>query len=173
MNQWLDISWFAVQARTFRESLAAASVSALDVEVFLPKIKAPQPVGGVTREVEKPLFNGYLFARFCPLVLLDAVRFSPGVLRVLSCGTAPIPVENEIIESIKCRIQPDGFIRLERAALRPGDRIEIGSGPFSGWIGRVEHEWDDGRRVSILLETIQQARVVVERKAIEAAFDCA
>ena len=171
MNHWPDISWFAVQARTFREDLAAASVSSLDAEVFLPKIKASQPVGGVPREVEKPPFNGYFFARFCPMVLLDAVRFSPGVLRVLSHGAIPIPVENEIIESIKCRIQQDGFVRLERAAVRPGDRVEIGSGPFSGWIGRVEREWDDGQRVSILLETIQQARVVVERRAIEAAFD--
>jgi hypothetical protein len=31
-------------------------------------------------------------------------------------------------------------------------------------MGRIEREWDDGKRVMILLETLQQARVPIEKR---------
>jgi hypothetical protein len=35
-------------------------------------------------------------------------------------------------------------------------------------VGEVEREWDNGRRVAILLEAIHRARVLVERDAVVA-----
>ena len=37
-------------------------------------------------------------------------------------------------------------------------------GPFEGLMGRVEQEWDDGKRVAILLEGINKARVLIEKR---------
>ena len=78
MDFWRETYWFAVQTKPYRESLAAASVAKLDVEVCLPKIRQEQPVCGVPRFVSKALFTGYFFARFCPLLSLDAVRYASG-----------------------------------------------------------------------------------------------
>jgi transcriptional antiterminator RfaH len=159
-----ETSWFAVQTRPYRENLGAASVSNLDAEVFLPKINQEQLVCGVERRVIKPLFAGYFFARFCPSILLDLVRHARGVLRVLGSGSMPIPVEEGIIAAIRERLQADGFIKLERAAFRPGDQVVIEQGALAGWIGQVEREWDDGKRVLILLETLLQPRLLVEKR---------
>jgi hypothetical protein len=42
----------------------------------------------------------------------------------------------------------------------------IEDGALAGWLGEVEREWDDGRRVLILLDAIKQARVLVSHHAI-------
>jgi transcriptional antiterminator RfaH len=166
MDIWEQTNWYVVHAKAYRENLAAASVGALDVEVFLPRVKRDQMVGGIWRAVARPLFPGYFFARFCPNLLLDAIRRARGVLSVLGTSRVPVPLADEVICEIHNRTRPDGFIRLESRPFRPGDRVAIEQGPLAGWIGRVEREWDDRRRVSILLETVQQSRVLVEKRSL-------
>jgi transcriptional antiterminator RfaH len=164
MDIWRETNWFAVQSKPRQENLAAAGVSECDVEVFLPKVRQEQMVCGIERLVIKPLFTGYFFARFSPVLILDTIRYIRGVLRVVGNAAFPIPLNEEIISAIRGRVESDGFIRLEETRFQPGDRVTIEQGPLAGWIGKVEHEWDDGKRVAILLEAIEQARVLVKRR---------
>ncbi len=48
-------------------------------------------------------------------------------------------------------------------------RLTIENGPFQGLIGSVEREWDDGKRVMLLLEAMQHARVLVDRRCLSVA----
>lgn len=166
MNGWPHKAWYALQTKPHRESLAAAHVERMDLTVFLPRIRREEIVVGVPRLVIRPLFPGYCFAEFSPAVSLDAVRFAPGVLRVVSAGSLPLPLDPEIIQRIRERVDAAGFVPLDRRPLLAGDRVAIETGPFSGWMGRVERELDDGRRVMILLETFQQARLLIERRRL-------
>lgn len=160
-----SLNWYAAQSKPHQEHLAAAGVAQLDIEVFLPKIKQEQLVGGVSRQVTKPLFLGYFFARFCPPVSLDAIRYARGVVRVVGSNSQmPIPLSDEIIEEIRARVQPDGFVLLAPKAFREGDKVVIEHGPFEGLMGRVEQESSDGRRVALLLEAISHARVSIEKR---------
>jgi transcriptional antiterminator RfaH len=162
---WSKANWYAVQAKPSHLKLAVTHVSKLDLEVFLPCVKCD----GEAFRAEAPLFPGYFFARFCPLTSFDAVRYGRGVLRILGTSRHPLPVEEEIIETIRERLQEDGLIHLERKAFQPGDLVTVEEGPFCGWMGKVEREWDDGKRVAILLDVIHQARVLVDRRHIVAA----
>ena len=60
----------------------------------------------------------------------------------------------------------DGYIRLKAPRFQPGDRVTIEEGPLAGWVGQVEREWDDNKRVAILLEAIQQARLLIEKRSL-------
>jgi transcriptional antiterminator RfaH len=164
MDVWQKTNWFVVQTKPHHENLVSASLAKLNLEVFLPRIRRDQAVCGVTRLVTKPLFTGYFFARFCPLLSLDAVRYARGVLRVLRGSHGPIPIPLEIISEIRDRVRPDGFITLDSPAFRRGQQVTIEQGPFEGLLGEVEQEWDDGKRVSILLEAISRARVLIEKR---------
>ena len=166
---WRTSNWFAIQAKPSKENLAAAQVAKLDAEVFLPKAKQEQMIGGSLRFISKPLFAGYFFARFCPLLSLEAIRCAHGVLRVIGTTRLPIPLDAEIIVALRERVQPDGLVWLERNAFRPGDLVTVEQGSLCGWIGRVEGELDDGRRVTILLEAIQGARLLVEKRWLSLA----
>lgn len=169
MDFWCETNWYAVQSKPHQESLAAVGVAKLDIEVFLPKIRREQFVCGVPRLVSKPLFVGYFFARFCPLISFDAVRYARGVLRVVGTSRCPIPLDQEIISSIKERVQADGFIQFETKPLVVGDKVTIEQGPLAGWMGEVEREWDDGKRVAILLEAVSKVRVLIEKRWLEKA----
>lgn len=164
MELWSETNWFAIQARPHRETLAAGSVTKLDAEVFLPRIKQEQRVCGTWRRVARPLFAGYFFARFRPVTSLDAIRYARGVLRVVGSASIPIPLDPEIISGIQDRVQADGFVHLQRTGFQPGESVSIQNGPLAGWIGQVERELDDGRRVAILLDAIHRARVLVEKR---------
>lgn len=170
MNDGNELNWFAIQAKAHQEYLAAARVAKLAVEVFLPRIKRCRSICGVSRVVTGPLFPGYFFARFAPLLFLESVRFSPGVLRVVGNQRFPLPVAPEIVSSIQERVCADGLIELQEVPLKPGDPVRVEQGPFEGFIGRVEREVDDGRRVAILLEAIKDARLVVEKRWLAATL---
>jgi transcriptional antiterminator RfaH len=167
MDIWQETNWFAVQTKPFQESLAAARLRQLELEAFLPRLEREQYVAGVMRRVVQPLFPTYLFARFCPLVSGEGVRYVPGVLRVVGNGQYPIPLEPQIIASIQDRIQLDGLVHLQPHHFQPGDKVTIKQGPFIGWMAEVEREWDDGRRVAILLGALQQAHLVIDRRCLE------
>jgi transcriptional antiterminator RfaH len=167
MDFYREVHWFAVHAKPYREDVAAQNIARLDLEVFLPKVKRESLVCGVPREVIKPLFPGYLFARFCPATSLPLIRYARGVLRIVSCGDVPLPVDEAIIREIRSRIGADGYVRLEDRTLRPGERVLVRDGPLRGLTGIFESELDDRERVILLLEAIEyQARVVIERRCL-------
>jgi transcriptional antiterminator RfaH len=165
---WRDLNWFAIHAKPRRESFAGINVGALGVEIFLPRLKVECSVRGAARTATKPLFPGYFFARFCPEHSLESVECSRGVLRVVTSGRFPVPVEESIVCEIRGRIQEDGLVRINPPTLKPGDRVSIQCGPFEGLMGRVERELDDRKRVAILLEALLQARVLIDRQWLQA-----
>jgi transcriptional antiterminator RfaH len=162
MDFWQQTNWFAIQTKPQQEGLAVSHLRRLDLEVFLPRTRPEYLAQGAMRRSVRPLFPGYCFARFCPLLSLEAVQYAHGVLRVVGTRACPIAVAPEIIHSIQDRVRDDGFVWLEIRGFHAGDRVSIEEGPLAGWMGRVERESDDRRRVAILLETIHQTRVVVD-----------
>jgi transcriptional antiterminator RfaH len=168
LDLWRDVSWFAIHAKTRRENFAARNVSAVGVEILLPRVKAERLLRGIAQQGTSPLFPGYFFARFSPEKSLESVKCARGVLQVLSSGRFPIPVHGEVVREIQNRIQEDGFIRIHPQCLTAGTRVTIQSGPFEGMMGRVERELGDRKRVAIFLETLLHARVLIERRWIQA-----
>jgi transcriptional antiterminator RfaH len=163
-----QLNWFAVHAKRFRETLGAASVSALGVEVFLPLASAELARNSVIKHRFIPLFPGYFFARLDPQRSLEPVEASRGVLYVVKAGAFPIPVDERVLEELKERMGPDGLITIQPPEIRMGDRVSIREGAFAGMAGKVVAEPDDRRRVTILLETLWQARVLIATHGVEA-----
>ena len=168
LDIWRQTNWFAIHAKPRREGLASINVGALDIEILFPRVKVERLVRGAAQQGTKPLFPGYFFARFCPENSFESVKAIRGVLQVVSSGRVPIPVHDKIVREIQDRIQEDGFVRIRPQVLAPGIRVTIQSGPFEGMMGRVERELDDRKRVAIFLETLFHARVLIERRWIEA-----
>ena len=165
---WEESNWFAVQTKSHREAPAAALVANLNLQIFLPRVRVSS-VGGAGNAT-KALFPGYFFARLCPLHSLDAVRYTKGVLRLVSSGRFPVAVAPEIISSIQARICPDGFIRLKPRKLQPGDNVTVEAGPLQGMMGRVERESDDHARVTIFLAELLHARVSIAKSCLRTAL---
>lgn len=168
MEPTSEMNWFAIHTKRHRETLAAAGVGALGLAVFLPMVKVECLEHFAIKKDSQPLFPGYFFARFCPAISLSAVESARGVLRIIKSGAWPIPVDEQAIVEIQGRVAEDGLIPLENRELKPGDQVSIQQGPFAGMLARVEMELDGGRRVAILLQAMWNARVLIEKRWVEA-----
>lgn len=164
-----EMHWFAIQTRPNAEAVAESNLRALQVETLLPL--ARRPVRHATRTPRlalRPLFPGYLFARFCAAISLRAVTYSRGILRVLGgAPDRPWPMDDAIVAAIRQRLNPEGWMEFSERPLGAGDSVRITSGPLAGWSGIFDSELSDAQRVVILIETLQQGRVVIRRDCLE------
>lgn len=173
MDLWQQTNWYTIQTKPSRENFAVRNIAAVGVECLLPKVRKERSTRNGWQQVVKPLFPSYFFARFCPALYLDLVRCTRGVLRVLSSGRFPIPLDEDAIREIRTRIADDGYIRLKSVPLEPGAQVIIEAGPFQGLVGTVEREWDDAKRVTLFLAAIEHARVLVEKRWLSAPIAAA
>lgn len=163
-----SIFWYAIHTHAKQEDRAYSNLVAWKVESFSPKIREPYShpyTGSLTYKV-RPLFPRYIFARFDASRLLHKVWFTRGVHSVVSCGLAPLSIDDHTVNEIKSHVGNDGFIKLNDE-IEPGDEVVVKDGPFMGLSGIFERETNDSERVVILLNTIgYQANVVVDRQLI-------
>jgi transcriptional antiterminator RfaH len=169
---WKQINWYAIQTKPCHEDEAATNIRRLGLDVFLPKLKRKKNAWGRCKVVIKPLFPGYIFARFSPSPYLHSIRYTRGVTRVVSAGDAPLPLDNEIISVIQSRVGKDGFVSLSKDSLKAGDQVFINDGPLQGLAGIFEQELSDGERAVVLLRTVEyQARIFVEKWRLTAVTE--
>lgn len=161
--------WFVVRTNPRQEDRADKNLKAWNVQTFAPQMKERR-YNQFTRDLVyaiKPLFTGYIFARFDMMSLFHKVRFTRGVRHIVGFGEGPAPVSDEIIAIIKSRMDRDGFVRIGED-VRPGDQVVIKDGPLKDFTGIFERETKDEDRVMILLNAVNyQAHVELERRLLK------
>lgn len=161
--------WFAICTNPMQEERAYQNLLASSVECFNPKIQESrrnQFTGAVTF-IARPLFPRYIFARFSVRNSLRTVRFTRGVLKVVSFNLKPAPIDNDVIELMKSRVGKDGCLHVGET-LKPGDKVRINDGPWKAIVGVIERNIQPGERVQILLTAIDyQGRLTIERQLVE------
>jgi transcription antitermination factor NusG len=131
-KQW---PWFAIQARTGREGNATLLLENAGYECYLPVSKFARRWSDRVKEVEVPLFPGYLFCRMNPHNRLP-VLMTPGVIQIVGVGKTPIPVEEEEISAIQ-RAGKIGLPTMPWPYLEVGHVVTIEAGPLCGLTGIV------------------------------------
>jgi transcriptional antiterminator RfaH len=169
MDFWTETSWFAINTRPGEEETARKSLQSLELETFLPRVRRPHSHKRVAVQMIRPMFPNYFFARFEAARFFYLIRYSRGVRSVVGTREYPVPVEESVIAELQNRVDDEGCLRLNEPSWRRGQPVRVEHGPLTGWEGVFEADLDDRRRVVILLETIHQARMVVDRGCLEAA----
>jgi len=148
-----DSSWYAVQTKPRQEDRAQYWLrSRLGVSVFLPKIQDQRKRRSRRVTVIEPLFPSYLFVQTC--LQPDhwhAVKWTPGVKRIVATGDVPTPVPAEVIRMLRDRCE-DGEIIPWQPLLRAGAPVHVVHGPFAGLQGILERPSSRGERVRVLLQ---------------------
>jgi transcription antitermination factor NusG len=126
-------SWYALQVRTRWESSTAGLLSEKGHEVFLPAYREKRRWSGRLKEINAPLFPGYIFCQFDPQKRLP-ILVTPGVIAVVSRGRVPLPVDDSEIAAIQT-IVSSGFRPEPWPYLELGQRIRIESDALNGLEG--------------------------------------
>jgi len=131
-QQW---PWFAIMARTGREKSATLLLENAGYECLLPVSKYTRRWSDRMKEVEVPLFPGYLFCRMDPQNRLP-VLMTPGVIQIVGVGKSPIPVAEEEIAAIQ-RVVKNGLSTMPWPYLQVGRVARIEDGPLRGMTGII------------------------------------
>ncbi len=164
-----DPSWYVIQTHPKQENRAEANLNFWQVETFFPKMRESRldRVSRTRSWIIKPLFTTYMFARFSASQMLHKICFTRGVRKVVSVNGHPQPVSREIINLIRSRVSESGFVRIGES-FRSGDKVVIKNGPLKELIGILEEDFNDDKRVSVLLAAVNyQTRVVIDKELIQ------
>jgi transcription antitermination factor NusG len=129
--------WFALQVRTRHEAGVANYLLGQGYESFLPLYKCRKRWSDRIKEVQTPLFPGYLFCRFDAQDRLPIMK-TPGVMQIVGVNRVPVAVDESEISAIQT-LAGTGLPNQPWPFLQVGERVRIESGSL--WISRAVIGW--------------------------------
>ena len=128
--------WYAVQVRPRYERIIAGTLQDKGYEGFLPLYRCRRRWSDRIKELEMPLFSGYLFCRLDINLRLPVLK-TPGVIRFVGIGKTPLPVDEEEMSAIisivsaQLNMEPHPYLQV-------GQRVRIECGTLAGVEGIVQ-----------------------------------
>lgn len=137
--------WYALRVKSNFESQVSQLLRAKDVEEYLPVYKSRRAWSDRIRELELPLFPGYVFCHIGlearPLVL--ATR---GVVGIAGTNHQPIPIDDEELAAVRKMIETQATVE-PWPFLKVGERVRVHRGPLRGVEGVLLKAKDSHRLV--------------------------
>jgi len=159
-----ELRWYAVRVRSNREWTVAAAARGKGIEEFVPRYRVRRQWSDRVREVELPLFAGYVFCRLDVRQRLPVLTI-PGVVGFVGTREGPLPVEEEEIAALQ-RVASSGAPAAPWPYLQVGQRVRITRGPLRGLEGLLAVVKSDYRLVVSVTLLQRSVAVEVDRDAI-------
>jgi transcriptional antiterminator RfaH len=157
--------WFALRVKSRFEKIVALAAHQKGFEEFLPLYHCRHEWSDRSKEVDLPLFPGYVFCRVeaehrFPLLTI------PGVLHMVGVGKTPVAMDDGEIEAIQSAVE-SGLPVEPWPFQEDGQRVRLGDGPLDGTQGFLV-EGEEAQRVVVNLSALKQAVAVeVDRDWVE------
>ena len=149
--------WFAAYTSPRHEKHVSRQMARRGIQNFLPLYKSIRRWKDRRKELELPIFPGYLFVRMALRERVSVLQV-PGVVQLVSFQGRPAPLDDSEIEMLQRqstqsgRLQPHPFLTV-------GRRVRVTNGPMTGMVGILARQ-KDKVRVVISIELIQRAVAV-------------
>lgn len=149
--------WHALTVKHQHERTIEIALTWKGFEAFSPMYRARRRWSDRTKEIELPLFAGYVFCRF-PVEAKGRVLDTPAVSRVVQFGGTFAAVPDRDIEAIRAVVASKLPVR-PWPHLKPGDRVRIERGPLRGIAGVLLKEKDELQLI-VSVELLQRSVAV-------------
>jgi transcription antitermination factor NusG len=150
--------WYALQVQSRLGNIASATLRGKGFEEFLPLYRSRRRWSDRVKQIELPLFPGYLFCRFAPQDGTLPILSTPGVIGIVGAGKTPLPVAEEEIEAVRTVIR-SGLAAQPCPYLGVGSRIYLEAGPLAGLEGIVTNT-DKVYRLVVSVALLQRSVAV-------------
>jgi transcription antitermination factor NusG len=166
-----DLLWYALTVKPNHERAAAQALECKGLETFLPLYRSRRRWSDRFKELDLPLFAGYVFCRFQGT---DRGRIlsTPGINSVVGFGNRPAAVAEREIEAVRAMVA-SGLPVGPWPFLKVGEKVRIEAGPLAGVEGilsQVKDRW----RVVVSVELLQRSVAAeVDREVISVVTRCA
>jgi transcription antitermination factor NusG len=129
--QHTSLLWYAIRVRSKFERVASRALAGKGYEEFLPLYRSGRAWSDRSKQIDLPLFPGYLFCRFDVEDRLLPILTTPGVVSIVSAGKIPISIPDREIEAVQIVIR-SGLKSQPWPHLAVGTRVLIEKGPLAG-----------------------------------------
>ena len=123
-----NLFWVALQVRQRSEKLVAIALSSKGIETFLPLYAARRRWSDRVKELQLPLFDGYVFLKLNLLYRMPVLTI-PGVIQFVGIGKTPVPIEEEEIAALQSLIK-SGLPAMPWPFLEVGQKVRVEHGPL-------------------------------------------
>jgi transcriptional antiterminator NusG len=131
------MDWYAIHTKSRHERIVRDSLAHYGFNVFLPEHVVWSRRRDRRKQVQVPLFSGYLFVAPCDHDgWMRRVVTTRSVVRVLGLNGSPMPVPEHEVESLRVlvgsgeNLEPVPYIGI-------GDKVRVEGGPLMGAEGVV------------------------------------
>jgi transcription antitermination factor NusG len=125
--------WYAIRVRSKFEQAVSASLSGKGYDQYLPLYRSRRTWSDRAKDLDLPLFPGYLFCRFDVQVRLPILT-TIGVISIVGTGRIPVAISDQEIDAIQTVIG-SGLHLQPWPQLAVGSRVVIEQGPLKGLEG--------------------------------------
>ena len=146
--------WHVLHVLSNHEKKVAQHLQVRTIEYYLPLYKEKVKWTDRTVVAERPLFSGYVFARFDPQYRIPVIS-TPGVLRLLGDQMWNL-VEDEELDKIRTGLEK-GLPLRPHPSIGVGTKVRIRNGVFEGVEG-------------VVTELRQQCKVIITLAAVRQCF---
>jgi transcriptional antiterminator RfaH len=163
-------SWYLVYAKARQESVAIANLERQGYTAYLPLMRQARRRLGRRVSIIAPMFPRYLF------IHLDSetdnwgpIRSTLGVVSIVRFGQRPAKVPDALVQLLRTHEDPQGIQIITPDELKPGTRVRVTDGSFTGYEGIFEAK-SSRQRVVVLLDIMGRiTRISLEAEVIEPA----
>jgi len=157
-----DLGWYAIRVRARSEKMVAATLGEKGYDEFLPVYRKRSRWSDRVKEIEFPLFPGYVFCR-ADLAGKPPLIQTPGLIGILSFAGKPALVSSQEIEFVK-RIIDFGTNAEPWPFLHEGQRVRIQQGALAGVEGIIVCAKSDWRLVLSIEALCRSVAVEIYRE---------
>ena len=153
-----EAQWFAAHVRSNQERSVANLLEAKNLEAYVPVYGDARQWSDRMKQIERPLFPGYVFCRIAP-GQRGPLQMTPGIVRIVGAGRRPVPIDDAEMEALR-QVAASPLARQPYPFVAVGDTVEIRGGPLHGITGILERR-KGGRKLIVGL-TLLRRSVAVE-----------
>jgi len=157
--------WYVLHSKPHKEKLLAEQLELRKIETFAPRIRV-QRVNPRAQPM-RPYFPGYIFVRTdLQEIGLSTLQYVPGASGLITFGGEPASVPDGFIHAIRQRVDEINLAGGELFdALKPGETVQVHSGPFAGYEAIFDARLPGKERVRVLLKMLRDRTMLVELPA--------
>jgi transcription antitermination factor NusG len=121
-----DRSWFAVHVKPRLEKPIASALFSKGIETFLPLYSTRKKWSDRLKEVQLPLFDGYVFCKMDLLYRMPVLTV-PGVRQFVGIGKVPAAIDEAEIQALQS-VMKSGLPSMPWPFLQVGQRVRVEHG---------------------------------------------
>jgi len=158
-------AWYALHTKSRHEKFINQELQKKGIKTFLPLRRLKRHWSDRVKEIEEPIFSGYLFVHTSLQNRLEILR-TKGSVRFVGFNSTPVPVAEKELEAVRRFVE-------EKISLDPypylaeGDRVYVRSGPLKGIEGFIVRKARHTRLVVSLDLLFQSVSLAIDEALVE------